>query len=212
MMDETLKKFDIDKKYIMQTVSDGEAAVQKAFRALLLDQVPYVPHYTCMIHVIQTIIRHSFNFHPVLYKKDGFKAGHAFFQKVKSLISFFKKSPKRERRLKEYSKSKLKINVGLLQVNVTRWNSVYLAFKRLVMLRKAIEAVIQFDYDKKKKLLLTKPEWKSLEQVVGIMRRAASITKLLQFRKISITAFRHIFCWGLTSISKKKFKRFSILL
>jgi len=135
MIERTLSRFDIEKKHVLQTVSDCEGSVQNAFKAAFEHKGI---HVSCMIHVLQTVIRHAFGFNSCVFKKDGFTMGFNFYNKIKRLISYFKKSYKRENELSDIAKKNENFDLKLIRINTTRWNSAFKGLERLLLLKKAI--------------------------------------------------------------------------
>ena len=112
-----LALFDIKSEYIHSAVGDGEKAVQNCLTTL----VGPLHVNVCLAHELQTIVRHSTGCASKIYKRDPFKEGFEFFDKMKKVVKMFTMSPKKERRLRAIQTSKNeKVLVGLLKFSGTR--------------------------------------------------------------------------------------------
>ena len=133
-----LSKFNIEMSWVKKCVADEEGAVQNCLKELF-NEVD-----VCMAHKLQTLIRHAFGLSKKMFKKNPFKKGFYFFQKIKSLVAYFSKSPKRTRLLKKIQKEYLELSnkkfnqsnlVGVLKFSGTRWSGAFMALSRLFRLK-----------------------------------------------------------------------------
>ena len=191
MIERTLSRFGIEKKHVLQTVSDCEGSVQNAFKAAFDSRDI---HVSCMIRVLQTVIRHAFGFNSCVFKKDGFKMGFDFYTRIKRLISYFKKSYKRENELSDVAKKNQNFDLKLIRINTTRWSSAFKGLERLLVLKKSLGIffVNLGNDDKAKSVKLTDDEWLSVKEIVGMLQLPAVYTTLMQHDKHPMAAYRYI--------------------
>ena len=85
-----LSQVKIEKKFVIQTVSDGEGAVRNAMKACF----PRVPHEMCLAHQLQTVLKHALALGASEYKSSrlAFKTGFDFWTRIRTYVGLFTKS------------------------------------------------------------------------------------------------------------------------
>ena len=112
---------------------------------------------------------------------------------MKKVVKMFTMCPKKERRLRAIQTSKNeKVIVGLLKFSGTRWNGAYMALGRLYRLQSYL--IMYFNkYEEDKSFEITNYEWTIIPQVLAILDKVNDFTKKLQYKEVSLTAYKYIF-------------------
>ncbi|KAF2896786.1 hypothetical protein ILUMI_09389 [Ignelater luminosus] len=108
------------KERIVAVVSDNAANIVAAIKRTEWKHIP------CFAHTVNLIIRSSLDtIRPIR-------------QKVKNLVEFFKRSPQASEKLHQMQKQLGKPELRVKQDVVTRWNSTYDTFKRIIEIKEAL--------------------------------------------------------------------------
>ena len=63
--------------------------------------------------------------------------------RMRKIAKMFRKSPKKDEILRQYTKEHLKANIGLILDSKTRWNSLHQAIERFLRLSESVEATLK---------------------------------------------------------------------
>ncbi|CAG7710118.1 unnamed protein product [Allacma fusca] len=113
---------------------------------------PSFKRLTCFIHTILVCLK-KFTVDPRI---------HFVIGKVKELVSKFSKSAKLTSELVKVSK------VGLISFCETRWNYIYLVFKRLCLLKDNVESVLKMHG--KHKYIISEDNWEIITRCVDFLQ------------------------------------------
>ena len=171
------EKWKIEKKVIALTTDNG-SNIKKAAR--LLNTIDHLP---CAAHTLQLTVGQGLNIIKV------------FVLRVKRLIDFFHVSPKQSERLNAAQQEiGYKKNLSVIGDVSTRWNSSFYAWKRLLILQRAIIFLpsrlksdlnndVRNDGEKLERIMLTNNEWELLSKLVDILEGFEEVTALLSGAK-----------------------------
>ena len=127
----TLKEWNIEKAWILQTIGDAEVSLQNGFKHQFKPekfQPREVYHSVCLAHEINTCVKHSFGLGQKTIRGIVFD----FFQRWRGLVKFFLKSPKRKNALLRIQRTRKPevVPVMLVPFCLTRWVGPYNALTR----------------------------------------------------------------------------------
>jgi hypothetical protein len=180
LLENEIRKWELNWKLAAITTDNGSnmvSALKLLKNSLEVDRIP------CSAHTFQLCIKKALN------HNDEIKA---LVLRAKRLINFFS-SPKQsealekqQERLKEDYPKVLKPVFDI----ITRWNSTFKAWVRLLELKKAIillmihmeldtDREVKKDAKKLKSFLLSDEEWKLIEELVNILSHFDTITTTL---------------------------------
>lgn len=191
VLEEVIKDWELSNK-VDHITSDNAANMIKAVNIMKnIDRIP------CAAHTLQLAIG------------KGLKPAEILVIRTKRLINFLL-SPKQTERLieaqkvlriteDEINKQKETYIRAIADVS-TRWNSLYISWKRLLQLQKALDIMLatmnaESNYNTKKgakrlhAIMLTKDEWKTLEQLTNLLAPFAEATTLLGGSTYSTISF-----------------------
>ncbi|CAG9840721.1 unnamed protein product [Diabrotica balteata] len=121
-------KWDLHNK-IFIVITDNGANVKKA----ILEELQ-LKHLACLVHTINLIAQ------------DGLESIKSLIEKVKLVVSLFKRSNLAKEKLDWCQKQNGKDPKKLIQAVPTRWNSVYYMLERIVNLKEEARASIAVSY------------------------------------------------------------------
>jgi hypothetical protein len=180
LLENEIRKWELDWKLSAITTDNGSnmvSALKLLKNSLEIDRIP------CSAHTFQLCIKKALNYN------DEIKA---LVLRAKRLINFFS-SPKQlealekqQERMKEEYPKVLKPTFDV----ITRWNSTFKAWVRLLELKKAIilltmhmelnsDREVKKDAKKLKSFLLSNQEWELIEKLVSILSHFDTITTTL---------------------------------
>ena len=182
-----MSMFDIKTAWVRHLVGDGEKSVQNALNTLVPGGQFIVD--LCLAHELQTWTRHAFGCGQKLYKRDPFEEGHDFFNRIRSLVNIFTKSPLKERKLKRLQSRMMTKGddkndekptlLGLCKFSATRWSGAYNALARIYRLEACLKLYFtENDEDDDKKLSVD--DWKLITEILALMGKFNDITRKVQ--------------------------------
>jgi hypothetical protein len=135
---------------IAAVVTDNEAALRKAVRD------SGHPSLGCFVHTIQLAVKAAMRLDEV----------SELLGRAKHLIKLFRHSPLRLAKLHESSKMLGEEKLQVLSWSKTRWGSLLIALRRLLILRSAINLTIDPEVSAAR---LSDEEWVSLQAICAIL-------------------------------------------
>ncbi|CAH1100846.1 unnamed protein product [Psylliodes chrysocephalus] len=150
---------------ILLAISDNAANIKKA----ILEELKW-KHFGCLAHTINLIAQ------------DGLKSIEDLIEKVKNIVSFFKRSNLAKERLDSFQKQNNKSPKKLIQSVPTRWNSVFYMLERILELKEEVRASLAV-LGHENLHLLTNNDFEDLSQLVNILKPLESATKLMSGEK-----------------------------
>lgn len=149
-------EWQIEKK-IEAVVTDNAANIVAAVKLTNWKHVP------CFAHTLNLIVQNALQeIKPVQHK-------------VKTIVEFFKRSPKASELLKLTQKQMGKTVLTLKQNMITRWNSTYEMFKRIIDTKEALISTIAINYPHLKQL--SNDDFITLEQTCEILEVFKDVTE-----------------------------------
>lgn len=173
---------------IIFAVSDNASNISKALNILNLRSMG------CFAHTINLVV------------KDGLKVNESvviLLDKIRSVITHFKRSPKSLSKLMDYQQknhSTEKPKKLLLDVS-TRWNSTYIMLKRFLVLKESVQATIAL-IDKELPVL-SHTEWKMVEDLTCCLKPFLSITESVSGEKYATASLAIPLVTSLISVCNK---------
>ncbi|XP_046685571.1 zinc finger BED domain-containing protein 4-like [Homalodisca vitripennis] len=182
-IDKIVKKFHLEGK-IMIIVSDNASNIVGAITNELK-----LKHFGCFAHTINLILQ------------DALKVCQSLTDRIKAIVSHFKRSTSATEKLREVQK-----NLGLepkklvLQV-ATRWNSTFYMLQRISELKDAVKTTVALI--NKEIPVLTEDEWKTCSELVMVLEPFEEVTRNISGENY-LTASQVIgFINGLVSVCNK---------
>lgn len=174
-MEKYFRDWNLEPKFITITCDNGSNMVGA------IDVMSNATRIPCVAHTLQLAVGKCLK--PCL----------KLIARVNALIHFFSGSPKQTQRLEKAQKGIGKAQ-KVLKVKtdvVTRWNSTFYAWERLLKLRLAIATVknqldvssLSTDIDDRRRLnsiMLTNEEWSFMKSLLNILQPVEEVTRKLR--------------------------------
>lgn len=149
------------RKKIVMSVSDNASNITNALQVQLGWK-----HFGCFAHTLNLIVT------------DALDSVQPIINKVKSIVTYFKRSTSSNTKLMKYqNQSGVEIPKKLIQDVATRWNSTFYMVERFVELENAIRATIGIVNDSLNQLTLE--EWNILKELCQILKPFEDATKCI---------------------------------
>lgn len=157
---EMLQKIVIEWKIsekIVAVVTDNAANIVAAIKRTNWKHIP------CFAHTINLIVQSSL------------EAISIIRQKIKIIVDFFRRSPQATEKLKQMQKQLGKPELNIKQDVVTRWNSTYDMFERVIEIKEPLMSVIAINYPNIENL--SNSDISTLEMCCEILRIFKDVTQ-----------------------------------
>lgn len=188
---EITDEWGIEKK-IMLAVSDNASNIKNAIKNELGWR-----YFACFSHTLNLIVRDALSSHPLLFDT---------IEKVKTIVSHFKRSSKATAKLNSYQES---TGAGtpkkLIQDVVTRWNSTYLMIQRFIELEEAIRSTVALLDTTLPQLTLE--EWQLLKQLRIILEPFENATCVISGQKYLVASLVIVITNGLLNVCHELLNR-----
>lgn len=158
-----LREWSVNEK-VEAVVSDNAANITAAIRILGWKHVP------CFAHTLNLIVQSS------LQEIADLRA------KMKSVVEFFKRSPKASEKLKSIQRQMNCPDITLKQDVPTRWNSTYDMFRRILLLREPLVSACA----------VLNTEHKLSADDFSVVERACQILKIFEDITVEVSAEKSI--------------------
>lgn len=128
-------------------------------------------HVRCAAHIVNLVVT------------EGLKENQVSVGKIRSSVSYIRRSPDRWRRLREAAVlEKLTTKTHLWLDSPTRWNGAFIMLDRALQYRKAFERYAKMDKAFKADMVAhggcpTKEDWESVERLVKFLEHFHRLTK-----------------------------------
>ncbi|XP_072400709.1 zinc finger BED domain-containing protein 4-like [Diabrotica undecimpunctata] len=159
-----ITEWDLHNK-IFIVITDNAANVKKA----ILEELQ-LKHLGCLAHTINLIAQ------------DGLKVIESLIEKVKLVVSLFKRSNLAKEKLDWYQKQNGKDPKKLIQAVPTRWNSVYYMLERIVNLKEEVRASIAV-LGNENVPCITNTDFEEINQLIKILGPLESATRTMSGEK-----------------------------
>lgn len=168
-------------KKILIVISDNAANIKKAIKEDLK-----LKHFGCFAHTINLIAQ------------DALTYGCDILDKVKAVVSFFKRSTVAASKLIEQQKLLQRESKKLIQEVATRWNSSYYMIERFIELEEPLRMTLALT--DKSLPIISLEEWQFLKEMVPILKPLESITKFISAQNYVTGSSVIILTSGLTDV------------
>lgn len=153
-------EYDLTNKVLL-VVSDNAANIVGA----VVNELKW-KHLGCYAHGINLIVQ------------EALRKVHDLQEKARNIVTFFKRSSLATGKLMKFQRdSGITDPKKLVQDVITRWNSTYLMFQRLVLLQDAVK--ISLALSDKDGINLTPEEWKMSEELTKVLKPFYDVTKTM---------------------------------
>ncbi|XP_025190378.1 zinc finger BED domain-containing protein 4-like, partial [Melanaphis sacchari] len=143
--------------------------------------------FGCFAHTLNLIVQ------------DALKLEIDLIEKIKSIITHFKKSSRASHKLNEYqSNNGSKIPKKLIQDVCTRWNSTYYMLDRFVELEDSIRGTLGLLDNPPQGL--TSEQWTIIKQLIQVLRPFEEATKAVSGNKYMTASIIQIIAQGLKNV------------
>nr|CAI5867975.1 unnamed protein product [Callosobruchus analis] len=201
----------IDKEFVLKSVLLECVSMPIAHTSRNLAEDPVVPdnatniknaiinelklrHFGCFAHTLNLIIQ------------DGLKSIDSLLEKVKNMVSFFKRSTQgKERLLTAQRNAGNVIQKKLIQSVPTRWNSTYFMLDRICELQDAVKTSIALI--NRNIPVLTEQEWIMCQELCSVLKPFETVTKRISGEKYVTGSEVIILTNGLRSVCEKLKKK-----
>jgi len=178
---ETLDKWDMDKNKIILAISDNANNIKSALNLL------QVKSLECFAHTLNLIVQ------------DALKLQSCLIDKIKCIVTHFRKSSRTNHKLNVYQTSNgSKVPKKLLQDISTCWNSTYYMLDRFVELEYAIRGTLRLLDNPPNGL--TTDEWTIVKELIQVLRPFEEATNAVSGSKYMTAFIIIVIAQGLKSI------------
>lgn len=185
---ETLDKWGLNKEKIILAVSDNANNIKSALSML------QVKSLGCFAHTLNLIVQ------------DALKLQSYLIDKIKCIVTHFRKSSRANHKLNVYQTSNgSNVPKKLLQDISTRWNSTYYMLDRFVELEDAIRATLGLLDNPPQ--ILTANEWKITKELVQVLRPFEEATKAVSGSKYMTASIIIVISQGLQNVCEQMAKK-----
>jgi len=181
---ETLDKWGLNKEKIVLAVSDNANNIKSALSML------QVKSLGCFAHTLNLIIQ------------DALKLQSYLIDKIKCIVTHFRKSNRANHKLNVYHESNgSNVPIKLLQDIRTRRNSTYYMLDRFVELEDAIRATLGLLDNPP--LILTANEWKITKELIQVLRPFKEPKKAVSGSKYMNASIIIVIAQGLQNVCEQ---------
>ena len=146
-------------------------------------------HFGCFAHTINLIVQ------------DGIAEISDLTEKVRKIVSHFRRSSTAQTKLYLYQKNVQREQQKLILDVVTRWNSTYYMLSRFFQLKDAVRSTVAL-LDKELPIV-SSDEWLAIEEVINILKPFEQITNILSGEKYVTGSLVIVFSNGLKNVMEK---------
>lgn len=168
---------------IVAVVSDNAANIVAAIRRTNWKHIP------CFAHTINLVVQSSLETIQHIRKK------------IKIIVDFFRKSPQATEKLKQMQKQLGTPELNIKQDVVTRWNSTYDMFQRIIDIKESLMSVVAINYPTIENISNT--DINTLEMCCDLLKIFKDVTQEISSEKEVTVSKVILFSSALTTYCKK---------